>query len=168
MGVSGHRPKPREAFQRMRIKSGQDLATGLLFVLVGAGGLFFGWDYPMGTAQRPGTGVLPYILSWCLIATGGLLWLKGVIAEGAALTGWAWRPVIMITLATVAFALLVDQYGLAVSMLVSMTLAALGTPETRWVEYALFAAIMLALAIAMFIWGLGMPIQVLPKELPWR
>jgi hypothetical protein len=53
-------------------------------------------------------------------------------------------------------------------MLVSMTLAALGTPETRWVEYAFFAAIMLALGIAMFIWGLGMPIQVLPKELPWR
>ena len=46
----------------MRIKSSQDLATGLLFVLVGAGGLWFGWDYPMGTAQRPGTGVLPYIL----------------------------------------------------------------------------------------------------------
>jgi putative tricarboxylic transport membrane protein len=152
----------------MRIKSGQDLATGLLFVLVGAGGLWFGWDYPMGTAQRPGTGVLPYILSWCLIGTGGLLWLKAAFIEGAPLTGWAWRPVIMITLATVAFALLVDQLGLAVSMLVSMTLAALGTPETRWVEYALFAAIMLALGIAMFIWGLGMPIQVLPKELPWR
>jgi putative tricarboxylic transport membrane protein len=74
----------------------------------------------------------------------------------------------MITLATIAFALLVDRYGLAASMLVSMTLAALGTPETRWIEYALFAAIMLALGIAMFIWGLGMPIQVLPKELPWR
>ena len=84
------------------------------------------------------------------------------------MTSWAWRPVVMITLATVAFALLVDQYGLAASMLVSMTLAALGTPETRWVEYALFAVIMLAIGIAMFIWGLGMPIQVLPKELSWR
>jgi putative tricarboxylic transport membrane protein len=122
----------------------------------------------MGTAQRPGTGVLPYILSWCLIGTGGLLWLKATLVAGPPLTGWAWRPVIMITLATIAFALLVDRYGLAASMLVSMTLAALGTPETRWIEYALFAAIMLALGIAMFIWGLGMPIQVLPKELPWR
>lgn len=165
----GRQPKPRgEASERMRIKNGQDLATGLLFALVGAGGLWLGSDYPMGTAQRPGTGVLPYILSWCLIATGGLLWLKAALVEGPSLTAWAWRPVIMITLATVAFALLVDQYGLAASMLVSMTLAALGTPETRWFEYALFAAIMLALGIAMFIWGLGMPIQVLPKELSWR
>jgi hypothetical protein len=152
----------------MRIKSGQDLATGLLFILVGAGALWVGWDYPMGSAQRPGTGVLPYILSWCLIGTGGLLWLKALLVEGPGLTGWAWRPVIMITLATVAFALLVDRFGLVVAMLGSMTLAALGTPETRWVEYSLFALLMVAIGVAMFIWGLGMPIAVLPKGLSWR
>ena len=93
----------------MRIKSGQDLLTGLLFVVVGVAGLWIGADYPMGTAQRPGTGVLPYILSWCLIGTGGLLWLKAVLVEGPGLTGWAWRPVVMITLATIAFALLIDR-----------------------------------------------------------
>jgi putative tricarboxylic transport membrane protein len=152
----------------MRIKSGQDLLTGLLFVVVGAGALWIGADYPMGTAQRPGTGVLPFILSWCLIGTGALLWLKAVLVEGPGLTSWAWRPVIMVTLATIAFALLVDRYGLVAAMLASMTLAALGTPETRWGEYTLFALLMLAIGIAMFIWGLGMPIQVLPKELSWR
>ena len=152
----------------MRIRSGQDFATGLLFIAVGVGGLWIGADYPMGTAQRPGTGVLPYILSWCLVGTGGLLWIKALLVEGPGLTGWAWRPVIMISLATVAFALLVDRYGLVAAMLASMTLAALGTPETRWGEYTIFAAIMLAIGIAMFIWGLGMPIPVLPKELTWR
>jgi hypothetical protein len=148
----------------MRIKSGQDVLTGLLFVVVGAGALWIGADYPMGTAQRPGTGVLPYILSWCLIGTGVLLWLKAVIVEGPALTGWAWRPIIMITLATVAFALLIDRAGLVVAMVVSMTLAALGTPETRWREYALFAVIMIVIAIAMFIKGLGMPIPIWPTQ----
>lgn len=152
----------------MRIRSGQDFACGLLFVVVGVGALWFGAGYPMGTAQRPGTGVLPYILSWCLIGSGGLLLLKAALVEGPGLTGWAWRPLIMITLAIIAFALLVDRYGLVAAMLGSMTLAALGTPETRWGEYAVFAAIMLAIGIAMFIWGLGMPIPVLPKELTWR
>ena len=152
----------------MRIRSGQDFASGLLFIVVGVGGLWLGADYPMGTAQRPGTGVLPYILCWCLIGTGGLLWLKAVLVEGPDLTGWAWRPIIMITLATIAFALLIDRFGLVAAMLASMTLAALGTPETRWGEYTVFAAIMLAIGVAMFIWGLGMPIPVLPKELTWR
>ena len=92
----------------MRIKSGQDLLTGLLFVAVGMAGLWIGADYPMGTAQRPGTGVLPHILCWCLIGTGVLLWLKAVLPK-PDLTAWAWRPAIMITLATIAFALLVDR-----------------------------------------------------------
>jgi putative tricarboxylic transport membrane protein len=152
----------------MRIKSGQDMLTGLLFVVVGVAGLLIGADYPMGSAQRPGTGVLPYILSWCLVGTGALLWLKAMLVEGPGLTGLAWRPVIMITLATIAFALLVDRYGLVAAMVASMTLAALGTPETRWGEYTLFALLMLVIGVAMFIWGLGMPIQVLPKELTWR
>ena len=88
----------------MRIKSTQDLAAGALFVSVGLVAMWVGADYAMGTAQRPGTGVLPRILAWCLIGTGVLLWLKAVLVGGAGLTRWAWRPVIMVTLATVAFA----------------------------------------------------------------
>jgi putative tricarboxylic transport membrane protein len=156
----------------MRIKSGQDLATGLLFIVVGLAAFWIGADYPMGTTQRPGTGVLPRILAWCLIGTGGLLWVKAVLVQGPGLTRWAWRPVVMITLATIAFALTVDRLGLVVAMLVSMTLAALGTPETRWREYTLFAALMVAIGVGMFIYGLRMPIPALPREwaelLSWR
>ena len=156
----------------MRIKSSQDLATGLLFIAVGIAALWIGTDYPLGTAQRPGTGVLPRILAWCLIGTGALLWIKAAITDGPRLTGWAWRPAIMITLATVAFALVVDRLGLVVAMLVSMTLAALGTPETRWREYALFALLMIAIGIGVFIYGFGMPILILPKgmarEFLWK
>ena len=150
----------------MRIKSSQDVATGLLFIAVGLAALWVGADYPIGTAQRPGTGVLPRILAWCLIGTGALLWIKAAFTDGPRLTGWAWRPAIMITLATVAFALLADRFGLVVSMLASMTLAALGTPETRWREYALFALLMVAIGIGVFIYALGMPIPILPKDLP--
>jgi len=150
----------------MRIKGGQDFATGLLFIAVGLAAFWIGADYHMGTAQRPGTGVLPRILSWCLIGTGALLWLKAVLTDGPGLTRWAWRPIIMITLATVAFALLIDRFGLVVTMIVSMTLAALGTPETRWREYTLFALFMVVLGVGMFIYGLRMPIPILPKSLP--
>ena len=148
----------------MRIKSGQDLATGLLFIVIGLGAMWIGADYAMGTAQRPGTGVLPRILACCLVGCGGLLWIKAFLAEGAGLAGWAWRPLIMVTLATIAFALLIDRVGLVATMLVSMTMTALGTPQTRWLEYAYFSAIMLAVGVGLFIYALGMPI----KALPWN
>jgi len=105
----------------MRIKVGQDFASGLLFVAVGLAGLWLGADYPMGTAQRPGTGVLPYILCWCLIGTGGLLIIKSIFAGGAAIEGWSWRPILAITAGTVVFGMMIDDYGLVATMIRNTT-----------------------------------------------
>jgi len=135
-----------------------------MFVVIGIAGLIIGADYPLGTAQRPDTGVLPRILSWCLVGTGSIVAVKAFLAEGEALDfkNWAWRPVIFIALASAAFALFIDRLGLVVTMLISMVLAALGTRETRWEEFALFALTMIFVGVAMFIAALGMPIKVWP------
>ena len=146
----------------MRIKSSKDFATGLLFVAIGLGAYYIGSTYSMGTAQRPGTGVLPRILAWCLMGSGLLLAIQALLQQGPRLDAWAWRPLIMITVATIAFAFLIDSAGLIVAMIVSMTLAALGTHETRWVEFSLFMVLMLAIGVGIFVLGLGMPIKVLP------
>jgi hypothetical protein len=148
----------------MRIKSSKDFATGLLFLAIGLGAYYIGSTYSMGTPQRPGTGVLPRILAWCLMGSGLLLTIQALLQEGPKLDAWAWRPLIMITVATMAFSFLIDSAGLVVAMIVSMTLAALGTHETRWKEFAMFMVLMLMLGIGIFILGLGMPIKVLP----WR
>lgn len=152
----------------MRIRNGQDFATGIFFVAIGLGAYWVAIDYPMGNAMRPGTGVLPKALAWLLVGTGIILAGKALVIDGPRLTGWAWRPAIMITLAVVAFAVLADRLGLIAAMLASMTLAALGTPETRWREYALFALFMVALGVGVFIHLLGMPIPVLPPGWSWR
>jgi putative tricarboxylic transport membrane protein len=146
----------------MRIKSSKDFATGLLFLAIGLGAYYIGSTYNMGTARQPGTGVLPRILAWCLMGSGLLLAIQAVLQEGPKLDAWAWRPLIMITVATIAFAFLIDSAGLVVAMIVSMSLAALGTHETRWTEFALYMVLMLAIGIGIFILGLGMPIKVLP------
>jgi len=147
----------------MRIKSSKDFAAGLLFLAIGLGAYYIGSTYNMGTAQRPGTGVLPRILAWCLMGSGLLLSIQALMQEGPKLDAWAWRPLIMITIATIAFAFLIDPAGLVVAMIVSMTIAALGSHETRWwPEFTLYSVLMLAIGIGIFILGLGMPIKVLP------
>jgi hypothetical protein len=146
----------------MRIKSSKDFTTGLLFLAIGLGVYYIGSTYNMGTPQRPGTGVLPRILAWCMMSTGLLLSLQALLQEGPKLDAWAWRPLIMITAATMAFSFLIDSAGLVVAMIVSMTLAALGTHETRWKEFSMFMVLMLGIGIGIFILALGMPIKVLP------
>lgn len=165
-GAEFQGPRP-EVETLMRFKSTQDLTTGLLFIAVGIGAYLVAMDYPMGTAQRPGTGVLPKALAWLLAGTGAILVIKAAVVDGPRLGGWAWRPAVMIPLATIAFALLVDRLGLVVTMAVSMTLAALGTPETSWREYLLFALFMMAFGVVVFILGLGMPIPILPRVSAW-
>lgn len=150
----------------MRIKWGQDMATAALFIMVGVGALIIGWDYPRGTPQRPGTGVLPAILAWCLVGTGGLLAIKSVISGDIAMAKWSWRPFALVTLACVSFGLLIDELGLIFTTIVSLVLCALGTPETRWREFLIFLAVMIAIGYGLFIWLLGMPIPTWPTKIP--
>lgn len=144
------------------IRSGQDLLCGAMFALIGAGALWVGRDYPMGTLLRLGSGVFPWLLSWGLIGVGAIVFVKGLLTDGPRLTGWAWRPVILITLAAICFALLIEPAGLVVSMAVLMGLGALAGDGHRLRELSIFLAIMLVLGVGIFIWGLGMPIKVFP------
>jgi len=197
----------------MRERSGQDFATGILFALIGAAALYISADYPMGVPQRPGSGVLPSILSWCLVVTGLILIGQAMALDGSSLRralpvlavsfvvgaivfvggpaigiseGWAvlpaligfvalmetlvpgtaWRPLIAVILATIAFGLTVDELGLVVAMAVSLTLCAAGTPETIWREYFFFLAIMLVIGVGTFVILLGMPIPIWPVKVP--
>ena len=155
----------------MRIKVSQDVAAGLLFFAVGIAAYIIGADYKMGIPRQPGSGVLPRILAWCLMGTGVVVWLQAALRPGPPLTQWAWRPLVMVTLSIIAFALLIDRVGLVATMIVSMTLTALGTPETRWrgppgvgwrSEFVIFSVILIALGVGLFIKLLGMPIKVWP------
>lgn len=150
----------------MQVRTGQDFAAGVLFVLVGLAALYVGADYPMGTPQRPGTGVLPRILAWCLVGSGGLLITKALLSGDKPVGAWAWRPLVCVTLAVISFGLLIDSAGLLIAMIVSLTLCAAGTAETKWFEFAMFLAIMIAIGVGTFVWLLGMPIPVLPVRMP--
>jgi hypothetical protein len=148
------------------IKGSQDLAAGVMFVAFGAIALYVGWDYPMGVWQRPGTGVLPFILAALLVVMGAFLVVKGFLVADEGMGNWSWRPFVMTTLSVILFGLLIDDLGLVVTMIISLTACALGTPETRWVEYTMFLIIMIIIGVGMFIWGLGMPIPTWPQRVP--
>ena len=142
--------------------SGQDLLCGVMFAAVGAGALWVGRNYPMGSPVRLGSGVFPMLLSYGLIGVGAIIFIKGLLTDGPRLTGWAWRPVLLITLAAVCFALLIEPAGLVATMLVVMTLGALAGEGHKLRELAMFMLVMILMAIGIFVWGLGMPIKVFP------
>jgi len=133
-----------------------------MFIAIGALGLWIGKDYPMGSPVRLGTGVFPRLLCWGLIIIGAIVLLQGFTVKGEPVGKWAWRPIVLISVAATLFALLIEPAGLVVSMVVLMIIAALAGEEHTLKEFSIFSVIMVILSVAMFIFGLGMPIKVFP------
>lgn len=144
------------------VRGPQDVLCGLMFIAVGVLGVVVGWDYPRGTSVRLGTGVFPAILSWGLIGIGAIVFVKGLITHGDPIGRIAVRPVLLIGLAAAMFALLIETGGLIAAMVVMMILAALAGDEHSIKEFSIFAAIMILMALGIFVWGLEMPLKVFP------
>ena len=143
-------------------KAPQDVLCGLMFIIIGIGGVWIGWDYPRGTSVRLGTGVFPALLSWGLIIIGAIVFVQGMLVSGPPLGRIAWRPVIMIAIAASAFAVLIETAGLLTATLVMMIIAAFAGENHSMREFTIFSVIMLIMAWVMFILILDMPIKVFP------
>lgn len=165
--MAGGAPQPGGGL----VKAPKDVASGLLFIIIGAGGLWLGKDYPMGTPVRLGTGVFPALLCWGLVIIGAIVLLQGMLVRGEPIGSWAWRPVLLVGLAASLFAVLIEPAGLVVSMIVLMVIGAFAGDDHRVKEFTIFSVIMILLSIGMFIVGLDMPIKTWPwtnAVLPWN
>src|SRR5438094_4658111 len=103
----------RERSNMIRVKSPQDFWAGILFVLAGGAALWVGRDYTLGTLTRMGPGYLPTILSWALVAIGGLLTIRALALNGPAIAPSRIMPQLFILAAIVVFALAIERLGLA-------------------------------------------------------
>ena len=85
---------------------------------------------------------------------------SGVPVEGA----WGWFPLAMLTVAIVAFGWLMEHVGLIPSLVVLVVASAYAGKEFRWLEVAILAGVMCAMAAGIFIWGLGLPYPLFAFE----
>jgi hypothetical protein len=135
----------------------KDVWAGLLLIVIGATAMVIARNYPFGSALRMGPGYLPMVL-------GGLLILFGLAILGSGLArheriegGWAPRALIVLPLSLALFGLLVDRAGFVPAMLVLIFGSALASREFRFIEVLLFSVGLTALAVAVFVWALGLP-----------
>lgn len=146
-----------------RLRSPQDLAAGLLLGAIALAGLWLarGWD--AGTLAMMQAGFFPRLVCVLLLAMGLLTMARALTADRPTAFGWAWRPAVAITVAVVAFAALLDRLGLVLAIL---ALIGIGGFAGRPLRPGPFAALWAGLAtgcVAIFSWGLGLPLQIWPQ-----
>ncbi|MGE0425023.1 MAG: tripartite tricarboxylate transporter TctB family protein [Reyranellaceae bacterium] len=139
----------------------KDFWSGLMFASFGVLALEMGSKLSVGTAIRMGPGYVPRMLSYILIGLGLVILLRAIIAPGETIDRLRFKPITLITLGVLAFALLFERAGLAPALVALVFLAALGGEEFKLVETALACVVLIVLCIVIFKLGLQMNISII-------
>jgi Tripartite tricarboxylate transporter TctB family len=161
---------------RAHIRDGKDVVAGLLFAAIGLATVVVASAYPLGTMRSIGPGYFPIMIGVLLALLGAGIAFQGMSFSGPADPaagdraaraeddeGIAIRPLIMITLAVVAFGVLVRPLGLAIATIALVALSSLAGPEFGVRRVLLLSAGLIALSWATFIYLLGLPMTLWPR-----
>ena len=143
----------------------RDVLAGLLFIAFAIVGLWASRDYPIGTTTRMGTGYVPRLLCWILLGLGVVIAVQGIRGAGGFLERGRpiWRAIFFVPLSLLVFALLISQGGVVAATVALVFVGAFAGRESRPLEVAAAAALLVVLTLVIFVWGVGLPIPVWPE-----
>ena len=146
----------------MKIWRSKDFYAGLIFTLFGLSVLLLARRYPVGTASRMGPGYLPSLLGGMLAVLGLVIAARPLWVRSETIKSWALRPLLLVIGAVLGFAVLVRPLGLVLATIILVVASCLGSEESRLGEVAALCILLVAIAVALFVWGLGITLNIWP------
>jgi hypothetical protein len=147
-----------------------DLLTALIFLFFGAAAVFIGWGYGFGSLSALGSGAMPVLTGAGLLAMGSIQLLRSTAAHRAgerlasAFPRSERRPLLIILGAVLAFGLLIDRVGLIPALAALIAISWFAETGGRWRQLAVVLVAVVALIVAIFYFGLGIPFRLVA----WR
>ncbi len=139
----------------------KDFLSGVMFIAFGLAALYFGRKLAMGTPVRMGPGYVPTMLSYIMLALGGAICVIALFVGGEKAEAPKWRPITLVTIGIVCFALLFERAGLIPALVTLVMIASLGGEEFKLKEVLANMLALAILCIVVFKIGLGMNIYIL-------
>ncbi|MCC6949624.1 MAG: tripartite tricarboxylate transporter TctB family protein [Bradyrhizobiaceae bacterium] len=144
----------------LKVRDQRDFWSGILFMAFGCAGLWFGRNYAIGTAARMGPGYFPMMMSLALLGIGGFILARSLVAGSDTIERIAFWPQLQVLAAILAFGLLIERVGLAVSVAAVILISGFSAQGLRWHELIALALVMAAVCVGLFVHLLGQPIPV--------
>lgn len=116
----------------------------------------------MGTAARMGPGFFPFLLGIVVALLGFVIVARSLMGKVEEVQPLAMRPLVLVLGAVVAFAILVQPLGLLLGVLVLVVISSLGGAECRLRDVVILYFVLAAMAVGLFVYGLGLPFKVWP------
>lgn len=138
----------------------KDFLSGLMFIAFGLAALYFGQKLALGTTVRMGPGYVPRMLSFILLGLGGLICVVALVTSSETVERPKWKPITMVTLGIVCFALLFERAGLLPALVVLVLIASAGGEEFKLTEVIGNMVVLAIMCTLVFKVGLGMNISI--------
>jgi len=138
----------------------KDFLSGLMFIAFGLAALYFGQRLAVGTPVRMGPGYVPRMLSLILAGLGLLICIVAAVSGSEPVEKPKWKPITLVTIGVVAFALLFERAGLLPALVVLIMIASLANDEFKLTEVLGNMVVLAILCTLVFKVGLGMNISI--------
>lgn len=139
----------------------KDFLAGLMFVAFGVAALWFGRHLAIGTAVRMGPGYVPRALSFILLGLGGFICVFALVSDGEPAEAPRWKPITLVTVGIVAFALLFERLGMLPALVALVGISSFAGEELKLGEVIGNMVVLTILCVVVFKLGLGMNISVI-------
>jgi hypothetical protein len=139
----------------------KDFLSGVMFIAFGLTALYFGRNLAAGTTVRMGPGYVPHMLSYIMLVLGFIIAVLALIYGGEPVEAPKWKPITMVTIGIVVFALLFETTGMFPALVALILIASLGGDEFKLWEVLANIVVLTILCILVFKVGLSMNIAII-------
>lgn len=157
----------------MRIKSQRDFFAGLMFTVVGIGFAWGASTYNVGNGARMGPGYFPLMLGIVMALIGLGIMFTGLSVEtedGEPIGKWAWKQIVFIIGANLAFGVLLGglpsiglpAMGMIIAIYALVIISSLAGNEFNLPKVLILGTVLAIGSYIAFIWALKLQIQVWP------
>lgn len=138
----------------------KDFLSGLMFIGFGLIALYFGQKLALGTTVRMGPGYVPRMLALIMMSLGLLICVVALVAGADPVEKPKWKPITLVTIGIICFALLFERAGLLPALIVLVFIASLAGEEFKLTEVIGNTVVLATLCTLVFKVGLGMNIYI--------
>jgi len=147
----------------MKIRAPKDFWSGLMFCAFAVVGLLAARGYNLGATGKMGPGYFPLLLGVVLAGLGVVLIARSVVIDGEPLPQFRVLPLAMIALAVCLFGVLIEPAGLIVALAVLIVVTAAAGAQFRLLETLALTVALIVFSIGVFVYALGLSINVWPS-----
>jgi putative tricarboxylic transport membrane protein len=146
-------------------RSPQDIVGGLVLVAIALLALYLVNHLPAAGRVGFASGTAPRLFGYGLLALGLWITIGGFLKEGPAIDSFNWRGLFTIIGSVLFFAFCIRTFGLALTGIPMVMIAALASRDGNPLESVIFAAGMTTFCALLFPVALGQPIPLWPSPI---